>query len=361
MFPALMPEIVVSHFNSRFPFPVDMATKKQPTMNDVALLAGVTPMTVSRALRGTGGVSKDTRDRIERAADQLGYVVDSTAAGLSSRKSGFVAVVVPTINNSNFADTVRGITDGLDGTRLQILLGYTDYRADKEESIIRSLLARRPEAIIVTDDTHTEQSQRLLAGAGIPVIEMWGLPKEPIHRVVGFSNFKAAEAVTLHLYESGYRNIAFIGGSENFDKRGLERRRGYDSAVRQSGLGEPKVITYGVAPVSIEQGAHAMHQLLEVWPGVDAVVCVSDLLAFGALTQCQRQGIPVPAQMAIAGFGNYDISAYSVPPITTVDVHAYEIGRTVAQVVRKSIGNDEVIRSSEISITQFDIVKRASS
>ncbi|TIT91520.1 MAG: LacI family transcriptional regulator, partial [Mesorhizobium sp.] len=119
-------------------------------MADVAHRANVSTMTVSRAFKRDASVSADTRDRILKAAEELGYVFDSIAANLSSRRSGFVAATIPSINNANFADTVRGMTEGLRDSGLEILLGFTDYNVEEEERLVGQLLQRRPEAIIVT-------------------------------------------------------------------------------------------------------------------------------------------------------------------------------------------------------------------
>ncbi|TIP76591.1 MAG: LacI family transcriptional regulator, partial [Mesorhizobium sp.] len=150
-----------------------------PTMLDVARRAGVSAMTVSRALKKDGRVSDATRERILAAVNELGYVLDQSAGSLSSRKTGFVAAIIPSINNSNFADTARGITDELENTGLQLLLGYTDYTAEKEERLIEAMLRRRPEGIILTGGTHTDLTRRMLESAGIPVVETWELPPKP--------------------------------------------------------------------------------------------------------------------------------------------------------------------------------------
>eukprot|EP01037_Dinobryon_pediforme_P007343 gene7343-7411_t len=277
-------------------------------MADVARLAGVSAMTVSRALRSSGAIATETRTRIFEIIEQIGYVPDMTAGGLSSRRSGFIAALVPTINNSNFADTARGLTDVLTTAGLQLLLGYTDYSLEREEALVESMLRRRPEGIMLTGGTHTERTRRLLKGAHIPVIETWDLPQEPIDHVVGFSNAAATEAMVHHLHARGYRQIAFIGGASTDDTRGSDRRLGYARAIAGLDLPEGRIVTYGLPPISIEHGGAALAQVIEKWPQTDAVVCVSDLSAFGALSECHRRGIQVPAQMAIAGFGDFDLS-----------------------------------------------------
>ncbi len=318
--------------------------RRTPTMADVAHLAGVSPMTVSRAFKADSPVKEETRRKIRAAAESLGYVLDSTAAGLSSRKTGFVAATIPSINNANFADTLRGLTEGLRETGLQILLGYTDYDLAEEERLIEQLLRRRPEAVVVTGGAHSPRCRRLLTDAAVPVVEIWDRPQTPLGQVVGFSNAEAASLMVDHFAQQGYSRIGFIGGDSSRDTRGLDRRRGFREALRARGLSDERVLAYGLPPITMREGAEALAALCERWPDTDAVMCVSDLSAFGALSQCQRLGLRVPEDIAIAGFGAYDISEHANPPITTIDVQAREIGRRTAALILRLLqggGRDE--------------------
>jgi len=306
-------------------------------MADVAERAGVSTMTVSRALKKGGPISDETRRRIMAAVDELGYVLDQTAGTLSSKRSGFVATLIPSINNSNFSDTVRGIGEAIEGSGLQLLLGRTDYLVENEETLLESMLTRRPEGIILTGGSHTPRSRRLLETVGIPVVETWDLPLEPIEHVVGFSNAAAIRALTHNLHARGYRNIGFIGGTTNRDTRGADRRLGYSQAIAELGLGEARIISFGSPPISMEQGGEAITQLLDQWPEVDAAICVSDLSAFGALMECHRRGFAVPGRIAIAGFGDFEVSRCSHPRLTTVSVDAVEIGRAAGSLLLRAI------------------------
>jgi LacI family gluconate utilization system Gnt-I transcriptional repressor len=333
---------------------------RRPTMADVAARAGVSNMTVSRALRDGGRVSKETRDRILAASEELGYVLDLSAGGLSSKRTGFVAAIIPSINNSNFSDTARGITDELEGTGLQLLLGYTDYSAEIEERLIESMLRRRPEGIIVTGGTHTARARRLLKNSGVPVVETWDLPTNPIDQVVGFSNEEAMALLVRKLAEKGYTRFGYIGGTTERDTRGNQRRSGFQRALKELGLPSDRVISFGVPPISMEQGGQAVVSMLNRWPDTRVVICVSDLSAFGALMECQRRGLRVPEDVAIAGFGNYEVAACSNPRMTTVDVECYSIGRQAAQRLRQSIQGELETGQDSIVLTRIRVVERES-
>lgn len=302
-------------------------------MADVARVAGVSPMTVSRAFKADSSVSEATREAILAAAEGLGYVFDSTASNLRSQKTDFVAVTIPSINNANFADTVRGLSDGLKARGLQILLGTTDYDMAEEERLIEQLLRRRPEAIVVTGGRHTPRARRMLENAGIPVIETWDLPETPIGHVVGFSNAEAVKGMVDHFVACGLRRIAFIGGDTSRDTRGADRRAGFVAAMQAQGLPTDRLIAVGAPPISMREGAEAMGRLLDTLPDTEAVICVSDLSAFGALTECQRRGIDVPGRISLAGFGDYEIAGISVPPLTTINPFPREIGARTAALI----------------------------
>ncbi len=331
-------------------------------MSDVARRAGVSTMTVSRALRDGASIAAETRGKIMKAVEALGYVLDQSAGSLSSKRTGFVAVLIPSINNSNFADTARGLTDALEGSGLQLLLGYTDYSIEKEEELIESMLRRRPEGIVVTGGKHTARGRKLLEKAGIPVIETWDLPPKPVRHVVGFSNADAAEALVRYLHQKGYRKIGFIGGTSNRDTRGADRRLGYERAMASLGLKDTRIMSFGTPPISMKQGGEALARLVEQWPDVEAAICVSDLSAFGALSECQRRKWKVPDRIAIAGFGDFEISSCSHPTITTVGVNCYDIGKRTGELLQRAIAGERAHKpiGAETIITDYAVIARES-
>jgi LacI family transcriptional regulator, gluconate utilization system Gnt-I transcriptional repressor len=331
-------------------------------MSDVARRAGVSAMTVSRALKDGASIAPDTRERIMKAVEELGYVLDQSAGSLSSKRTGFVAALIPSINNSNFADTTRGLTDALEGSGLQLLLGYTDYSVEREEQLIETMLKRRPEGIVVTGGRHTPRGRKLLEQSGIPVVETWDLPPSPVRHVVGFSNAEASAALVKYLHGKGYRRIAFIGGTTNRDTRGADRRAGYETAMTELGLSDSRVISFGTPPISMKQGGEAIVRLIEQWPGVEAAICVSDLSAFGAIMECHRRKWPVPERIAIAGFGDFEIASCCYPAITTVGVHCYDIGNRAGDLLLRAIEGERVGRSVPVEtiISEYGVIPRES-
>ena len=335
-----------------------MKNDKAPTMADIARKTGVSPMTLSRAFKSGSMINKDTRDAILKAAEDLGYVFDSTASNLRSQKTDFIAVTIPSINNANFADTVGGLSETLSAHGFQILLGYTNYDTEEEERLIEQLLRRKPQAIVVTGGKHTPRARKLLENANVPVIETWDVPAEPIGHFVGFSNANAVRAMVDHFVAVGYTRIAFIGGDASRDTRGSDRRLGFIAALRDHGLDASRLIHGGVPPISMREGANAMARLLAEYPDTEAVICVSDLSAFGALTECQRRGVAVPGRIAIGGFGDYEIGGISVPALTTINARARQIGERTGQLILDLLQDRQDV--SDITIEPELIVRESS-
>lgn len=337
-------------------------TPKPPTMADVARKAGVSAMTVSRALKDDQSVSEKTRKRIIKVIEETGYVLDMSAGALSSKRTGFVSVLIPSIDNSNFSETMQAISSVMEAANLQVLIGYSDYSVQREEILIETMLRRRPEGIILTGGSHTPKGRRMLERADIPVIETWDLPPDPVQHAVGFSNAETIVSLMRRLYERGYRKIGFICGEPPSDARGMDRKRGYLQAVDELGLAHAHVVFTGQAPISIKDGAAGIARMVEEWPDVEAVICVSDLVAFGAVTECLRRGWDVPNRLAIAGFGDFEISRFAWPSVTTVSVNCAEIGRRAGKLMLEAIKHSRNGSSFPVNIQQvpYDIVERES-
>ncbi|WP_250500890.1 LacI family DNA-binding transcriptional regulator [Caballeronia sp. GAWG1-5s-s] len=309
-------------------------------MSDVARLAGVSKMTVSRVLAGHS-VASATRERVQQAIDELGYVADAAAGALSSGRSEFVAVMVPSLASSNFSDTVRGLAAALEPHGLQLLIGDTDYHLDREESLIRSMLRHQPRCIALTGSRHTDATRTLLRRSGVPVVEMWDFPSDPIDAAVGFSNVNAAREMVRYLAERGHKRIGFVGGASELDRRGLDRLKGFRMEMKALGLDAERVVRLGESPITMSHGGPAIASLLAAWPDTQAVMCVSDMSAFGAIMECHRRGLSVPGDIAVAGFGNFEVAACCTPSITTVSVDAYGIGLRTGEVLLAALEERE--------------------
>lgn len=307
------------------------------TMGEVAARAGVSPMTVSRVLKEPERVRPATRERVERAIAELGYVPDAAAGALASRESRLVAALVSTLAGSIFASTIAGLGAALREAGHELLLGTTEYSSASEEALLRAVLGRRPDGLVLSAGQHTPAARRLLEratrGLGLPVVEIWQLPERPVDMAVGFSNFAAGRAMTAFLADLGYRRIAFLGVLGPDDFRGRRRHAGYLEALKARALGEPRTFGSGGASASVAEGAAGLAAVLERWPDCDAVFCGSDPIAFGAITEAARRGLAVPGDLAVAGFGDFDYAGDAGLALTTVRIPGERIGRETARLL----------------------------
>jgi LacI family gluconate utilization system Gnt-I transcriptional repressor len=306
----------------------------RPTIADVSRLAGVSRMTVSRVVRDLDVVQAKTRDRVRKAIADLGYVPDLAAGSLATRRSGFIALLLPTLTNANFSAVAHGLTDAIRKADYHLLITYTDYSLAEEERQLRQLLARRPEALVLTSAMHSRASSRLLLAANIPIVEIADLPRRPIEHVVGFSNYQVGRTAARYLLDRKFRRIGALASStlgDTVDYRGEERMRGFEDELKQAGRSTDWVLRQGTAPVSFDHGAAGIRTLLDREPRLDAVFAVSDLSAVGVVMECQRRGVRVPEQLSVIGFGDFEIGREINPALTTIHVDFRALGQRTGQ------------------------------
>jgi LacI family gluconate utilization system Gnt-I transcriptional repressor len=294
------------------------------TLEEVAQLAGVSTMTASRALSQPQLVSEATRSKVEKAVIELGYVPNRAARALASASSKVIVVLVPSLSNVVFTAVLDGIHDAIEGGQYQLLIGNTRYSDAEEEKLLRTYMQSNPDGILLSGLTHSPSVQAMLSGSRIPIVSMMDLAEGEEALSVGFSQLDAGHAMTRHLLDKGYRKIAFIGAQ--LDERTLRRADGYRQAMIGAGLSDARLEIMVPEPSTIALGAELMRQALDTLPDCDAVFCCNDDLAHGAIYYCQRHGIRVPHEVAIAGFNDLPASAWMVPSLTTIDTPRYRIG-----------------------------------
>lgn len=305
---------------------------KVAKMADVAALAGVTIMTVSRALHTPGLVSPATLQKVQEAIRKTGFVPNYAARSLVSKQSPIIVALFPTMMNSVFSGTIEELSRRFSAQGYNLLLGETSFDIDIEEKLLAGFMGWRPAAIILTGSEHTPVSRKILENCAAPVVELWNLPKQPFDLAVGLSNRQAAYDMTRSLYEWGYRRIAFLNLHYPNNDRSIDRSAGYRQAMADFGLEVTPELEIKV-PFGMESGSAAVRDLLKIKPKIDAVFCSSDSLAVGAMMGALRAGLSVPGDLAIAGFGNVELAATVVPSLTTVDVPRSQIGQECARII----------------------------
>ncbi|WP_297911903.1 LacI family DNA-binding transcriptional regulator [Thiomonas sp.] len=314
------------------------------TLQDVAREAGVSPITASRALRGTRGVHAELVRRTQAAAQKLGYVPDPAARALASSRSTQVAVLVPLLSNTLFVEVLDAVQRTLLPAGFQTLIGVTHYDVAEEEQLLRGFLPHRPAGLLVTGFDRTETARRLIHDSGVPTVHLMEVTSAPGIHSVGLSQAAAGRALTEHLLRSGRRRIAYAAAQ--LDPRVLQRAEGYRQALRAAGLYDPTLEWLSPAPSSIELGGVLLEQELARHPDVDAVFFCNDDLAQGALLKALQLGVAVPSRLAVAGFNDLPGSAQMLPPLTSVRTRRREMGLAAAEMMLALIRGEPLAQAS---------------
>jgi LacI family transcriptional regulator, gluconate utilization system Gnt-I transcriptional repressor len=323
-------------------------------MADVARLAGVSMITVSRVLNLPDKVASKTRDVVLAAIRKSGYVPNLTAGSLASNKSRIIGAIVPTIDNSIFAETVRGLSEALAKSGFQLLLGQSNYDETAEGSLVEAFLGRRVDGLVLTGGSHSKAMRQRLQQSGVPVVETWDLPRKPIDMVAGFSNVEAGRAVAAYLLAKGHLKLGFVGGP---DDRSDARLAGMRAALK----GRRGVSLQVVRPqtgASFQGGRGVIAQFAIAGTMPQAIFFGNDALAAGALLECQSRAIEVPTQLAVVGFADLAIASAMEPALTTVRVPTARMGQSAAHMLLARLAGQTL--EEPVRDLGFELVTRAS-
>ncbi|KAA8999006.1 LacI family DNA-binding transcriptional regulator [Affinibrenneria salicis] len=327
---------------------------RSPTLEDVAREAGLSPMTVSRALNNPHLVRATTVEKVKKAIAVTGYIPNLLAGGLASRRSKLIAVVVPQINNNMFVDTVQAISDQLAKRGYHMLLCVSGYTEDKESEIVSAILSRRPDGIVLTGIQHSPQMKRIILSSELPVVEIWDLTPTPLDMLVGFSHEKIGNKIAKYLYKKGYRKFGLIWTE---DKRAVVRKKGITDTLAKNKV-KPLAEATVPLPATLSLGREGLCHLLDSGNKPDAVICSSDTLAQGAIIEASHRGLRVPQDIAIMGFGDLDFSRHNVPSISTVKIDRWRIGIDAANMLADKIEGAEL--NDVVIDIGFELIERES-
>ena len=296
------------------------------TLRDVAKLAGVAPITASRAVNTPDQVSPEVLKKVQDAVSRTGYVPNRVAGGLASSRSRLIAAVVPSIVVSVFVETIETLNNTLFEAGYQLMLGQTGYSAQREEALLEAIIGRRPDGIFLTGIMQSSKGRTRLLASGIPVVETWDLTPTPIDMLIGFSHSDIGREVAHFLMAKGRTRFALIRAD---DERGTRRATAFRNTVVQRGLPDVLVDNVGSSR-TLKSGREALSRILAQAPETDAIFCSSDLIALGVLTEAIARGIAVPQRLSIVGFGDVPYVANMVPALTTVHINGSDIARMAA-------------------------------
>ena len=331
--------------------------RKRSTLADVAKLAGVSAVTVSRALRQPGMVSAALRDRVDAAVSELAYVPDVAASRLASARTHSIGVIVSSLTNGVFADYLRALHDTLLPAGFQVVVFSSRYSSTEEEKAIATLIGQHPEAIIIAGIDQTPHARRLLERSGVPVIQTFELTDDPIDINVGLSQRQAGYEATRFLIDQGHRKIGYIAA--RLDARAHARMAGYNRAMEEARLDVGGLVSTTPRPSSVSAGGELISSILDRRADLEALFCCDDNLALGALFECQRRRIAVPDQISLIGFNDLEFAACAYPPISSVATPRYEMGRLASEIVMRIIETGERPANRRIDVG-FAIQERGS-
>lgn len=310
------------------------------TLRDVSDASGVSEMTVSRVLRNRGDVSDATRKRVLEAAKELGYVPNKIAGALASNRVNLVAVVIPSMSNMVFPEVMTGISQILDDTELQPVVGVTGYQREKEEKVLYEMLSWRPSGVIIAGLEHSEASRAMLAASGIPVVEIMDVDGTPVDSVVGISHRLAGQKMAKAILKAGYSQIGFLGTKMSLDHRARKRFEGFTETLAKAGVEivDKEFYTGGSALV---KGREMTQAMLDRNEEIDFLYYSNDIIGAGGLLYLLDQGIDIPGQIGLAGFNGVNLLKGLPKELATMDACRLEIGRRAAQVVVDRVGGDD--------------------
>ena len=316
------------------------SSQRRPlTLRDVSEASGVSEMTVSRVLRGRGDVSEATRDRVLAAAKRLGYVPNKIAGSLASSRVNLVAVVIPSMSNLVFPEVLTGISEVLEQTPLQPVVGFTNYLPEREEKVLYEMLSWRPSGVIVAGLEHSPAARAMLAGAGIPVVEIMDTDGEPVDSMVGISHRKAGRLMARTIVDQGYRRIAFLGTKMPLDHRARKRFEGFTEVLAKAGI-EIADHEFYDGGSGLTKGREMTETVMTRTPDLDFLYCSNDMIGAGGLLWCLSQGIDVPGRVGLAGFNGVELLGGLPLQLATMDACRREIARRAAEIVAAAAGGD---------------------
>lgn len=328
-------------------------------LKDIAARADVSVMTVSKVMRDAPDISKATKARIRKLAEEMGYVPDRMAQSLRSKSTRLLGLVMSAATNPIFARLLAALEDQAYELGYDIVFGYSLNQVEREETIIRRMMARRVDGLFlypvyrmseeatVYDDIRRMKIPTVILGHNISFSE--GFVS------VAPDDFSASQSLTRHLIELGHKRIAFFTGPQ-FAPWSQERLEGYRHALKEAGLPTDDSLVF-TAGANIESGAKAALEMIEEKAGATAVQAVNDLIAIGAGSMFLQQGIRIPQDLSLVGFGNVLTSEHFRVPLTTVRQPKHRLGVAAMECMKQLLEG----KSPDSRRLPAELVVRASS
>ena len=309
-----------------------MTSKRPLTLRDVSEASGVSEMTVSRVLRNRGDVSTSTREKVLAAAKELGYVPNKIAGSLASQRVNLVAVIIPSMSNMVFPEVMMGISEVLDQTDLQPVVGITHYKPGKEEQVLFEMLSWRPSGVIIAGLEHSDASRAMMKASGIPIVEIMDVDGTPVDSCVGISHRRAGRMMAEAIAKEGYKRIGFLGTKMPMDHRARKRFEGFTETLAKHGIEIADQESYDGGS-ALAKGREMTEAILSRTPDLDFLYYSNDMIGAGGLLHLREKGVDVPSDVGLAGFNGVELLQGLPSKLATMDACRLEIGRKAAEII----------------------------
>ncbi|MEO0485538.1 MAG: LacI family DNA-binding transcriptional regulator [Pseudomonadota bacterium] len=310
------------------------------TLRDVSEASGVSEMTVSRVLRNRGDVSEGTRQKVLTAAKTLGYVPNKIAGALASQRVNLVAVIIPSLSNMVFPEVMTAISDTLDGSGLQPVVGVTNYSPEREEQVLYEMLSWRPSGVIIAGLEQTDAAKAMMLNSGIPVVQIMDVDGTPVDSAVGISHRRAGRKMAEQILKSGYQHIGFMGTKMPLDHRARKRFEGFTEALAKGGI-QVEDQEFYEGGSGFAKGREMTAAMLERNPELDFLYYSNDMIGAGGLLYLWERGIKMPGQIGMAAFNGIRLLDGLPQKLATMDACRAEIGAKAAEIIRTRVENPD--------------------
>ncbi|HLP15577.1 MAG TPA: LacI family DNA-binding transcriptional regulator [Bacteroidota bacterium] len=330
------------------------------TISDIAKLANVSKSAVSIVLNNKPGVSDKTRSKVLETIKKYNYSPNHIAQSLATRETKSIGLITKEINNPYFANVMKGVYDTCSQLGYSVLLGSSELSCEKELEIVNALLGKRVDGLLISplqnEDSNFAYLSNLLRD-NYPLV-LLGEVKNYATNSVDIDNFAAAYDAVSYLIKLGHKRIAHLAGSVH-SLHGQKRLEGYKQALNDNNLAINKNYIVSVEP-NIASGFNAGRQMFsKVVELPTAVFCYNDLVAIGLVNALHQMRIPVPEKVSVIGFDNIDFSQYVQIPLTTIQMPAYEIGKSATTLLIKQIASPGDVLNEKI-IMRHELIVRNS-
>ena len=322
-------------------------SQQVPTLADVARHAGVSTATVSRCLNSPDVVVAPTRERVMTAVRELGYSPNFNAQSLAAKRTNTVGAVIPTMENSIFAQGLQAFQEELQRHGITLLVSSSSYQEDLEAEQIRALIARGADALLLIGHHRAQDVFDFLDKRSVPALVSWAFTPDAERVCIGFNNAEAMRGLAQLVIGKGHRRIGFISADMASNDRARERLRGVKDAMADAGI-DPENLTLVETSYGFETGGDAFRAIMSAETPPTVVMCGNDVLAIGALRAAKEMGLRTPTDISITGFDDIELAMLAEPALTTVHVPHSEMGRRAARMLMKMVQGDEPVSSLEL-------------